>query len=38
MFRSGDRHNDMNGMMRDIAAKLTDDDIKILANYLSGLH
>ena len=38
MFRSGDRHNDMNGMMRDIAAKLTDDDITILANYLTGLH
>ncbi|MDG1123125.1 MAG: c-type cytochrome [Glaciecola sp.] len=38
MFRSGDRHNDLNGMMRDIAAKLTDEDITILANYLAGLH
>ncbi len=38
MFRSGDRHNDMNGMMRDIATKLTDEDITILANYLAGLH
>ena len=38
MFRSGDRHNDLNGMMRDIAAKLTDEDITILANYISGLH
>lgn len=38
MFRSGDRHNDLNGMMRDIAAKLTDEDITILANYIAGLH
>ena len=37
-FRSGQRNNDMNGMMRDISMKLTDDDIKILANYLAGLH
>ncbi len=29
-FRSGQRHNDMNGMMRDIAMKLTDEDIEIL--------
>lgn len=37
-FRSGERHNDMNGMMQDIARKLTDDDITTLANYLAGLH
>lgn len=37
-FRSGDRANDMNGMMRDIATKLTDEDIDILSNYLAGLH
>lgn len=37
-FRSGQRHNDMNGMMRDIALKLTDEDIDILANYVAGLH
>lgn len=37
-FRSGTRHNSMNGMMADIAMKLTDEDIKILANYLAGLH
>jgi cytochrome c553 len=37
-FRAGQRHNDMNGMMRDIAMKLTDEDIEILANYLAGLH
>ena len=38
MFRSGQRNNDLNGMMRDIAAKLTDDDISILSSYLEGLH
>ncbi|MCU7553630.1 cytochrome c4 [Alteromonas sp. ASW11-19] len=37
-FRSGTRHNDMNGMMRDIASKLTDEDIEILSNYVAGLH
>ena len=38
MFRDGSRHNDMNGMMRDIATKLTDEDIDILAQYLAGLY
>lgn len=38
MFRSGERANDPNGMMRDVAAKLTDKDIEILANYLAGLY
>lgn len=38
MFRSGERNNDPNGMMRDIAKKLTDKDIQILSDYLSGLH
>ena len=37
-FRDGSRSNDLNGMMRDIAAKLTDKDIDILAAYLAGLH
>ena len=37
-FRSGERNNDPNGMMRDIAAKLTDAEIELLAQYLSGLH
>ena len=37
-FRSGQRANDPNGMMRDIAAKLTDDDMEILAKYLQGLY
>lgn len=37
-FRSGTRANDMNGMMRDIAKKLTDEDIEVLSKYLGGLH
>lgn len=37
-FRSEDRANDMNGMMRDIAKKLTDDDIDVLSKYVGGLH
>ena len=37
-FRAGTRSNDMNGMMQDIAVKLTDKDIEILSKYMSGLH
>ena len=37
-FQSGQRHNDMNGMMRDIAMKLTNDEMQVLADYLAGLH
>jgi len=37
-FRSGQRANDPNGMMRDIAMKLTDEDIRILSLYVAGLH
>lgn len=37
-FRSGKRINDANGMMRDIAKRLTDEDIEILSQYLAGLH
>ncbi len=38
MFRDGSRANDLNGMMRDIAQKLNDEEIEILAKYLGGLH
>ncbi|MDP5292940.1 c-type cytochrome [Oceanimonas sp. CHS3-5] len=38
MFRSGERANDPNGMMRGIATKLTDDDIAVLSQYVAGLH
>ena len=37
MFRSGERANDPNGMMRGIAAKLTDNDIDVLSQYVAGL-
>lgn len=37
-FRSGERHNDLNSMMRISAQNLTDDDITALANYINGLH
>lgn len=37
-FRNGQRANSANGMMGDIAKRLTDGDIEILSQYLSGLH
>lgn len=36
-FRSGERANDPNSMMRTIAAKLTDEEMAALAEYLAGL-
>jgi cytochrome c553 len=37
-FRSKARENDPNGMMVDVAAKLTDADIELLSKYISALH
>ena len=37
-FRSGDRANSLNGMMADIAKRMTDEDIKVISNYVAGLH
>jgi cytochrome c553 len=37
-FRSGDRDNDSNRMMRMIASKLSESEILALAEYISGLH
>ncbi len=37
-FRSGARSNDMNSMMRNIAEKMSDKEIKAVASYISGLH
>lgn len=37
-FRSGLRSNDLNHMMRDIAAKMNDQEIDAVASYISGLH
>lgn len=37
-FRSGARSNDAGKMMRNIAAKMTDEEIKAVASYIQGLH
>jgi len=37
-FRSGTRSNDPNKMMRDIAGRMSDADIKAVAAYIQGLH
>jgi len=36
-FRSGERANDLNDMMRKVAAKLSDKEISAVAEYISGL-
>ena len=36
-FRAGERANDPNKMMRDIAAKLSDQEIKAVSEYIAGL-
>lgn len=36
-FRSGARANDPNGMMRGVAARMTDQEIKAVAEYTAGL-
>jgi len=37
-FRGKNRANDPNGMMSDVAAKLSDADIELLSKYISALH
>ncbi len=37
-YRKGQRSTDVNEIMRDISAKLNDQDIEALANYIAGLH
>lgn len=37
-FRSGVRTNDNAKMMQDVAAKLSDAEIKAVASYITGLH
>ena len=37
-FRSKQRANDPNAMMRSIAERLTDAEIKAVSNYIMGLH
>lgn len=37
-FKSGERANDLNAIMRNISAKLSDDDMLAVASYINGLH
>jgi cytochrome c553 len=37
LFRAGGRANDPNGMMRGVAARMTDQEIKAVAEYAAGL-
>lgn len=37
-FRDEDRSNDPNSMMRDVASRLSQEDIDLLSRYLSGLY
>lgn len=37
-FRKGDRDNDENGVMRDIMAKMSDEQIEALSHFIAGLH
>ena len=36
-FRAGERQNDPQGMMRGVAAKLSDKEIEAVADYIAGL-
>jgi len=38
MFRSKERANDANAMMRGVAQRLTDAEIEAVSNYIMGLH
>ncbi len=37
LFRAGSRANDPNGMMRGVAARMTDQEIRAVAEYAAGL-
>ena len=37
IFRKGERNNDPQQMMQDVAAKLSDAEIKAVASYIQGL-
>jgi cytochrome c553 len=36
-FRAGTRNNDVNKMMQGVAAKMTDEEIAAVAEYVQGL-
>jgi len=37
-YRAGERDTDRNRMMRDVAERLSDEEIQAVSSYLSGLH
>jgi len=37
-FKAEERDNDLNNIMRDIAGRMSNDDIKAIADYVQGLH
>lgn len=37
-FASGERSNDLNRMMRDVAAKMSAEEMEAVASYMQGLH
>ena len=37
LFRDGARANDPNGMMRGVAARMTEREIRAVAEYAAGL-
>jgi len=37
-FKSGERSNDAGKMMRTVASKMTEQEIKAVASYVQGLH
>jgi len=37
-FRSGERANDPQQMMRTVAGRMSDQEIKAVAEYVAGLH
>lgn len=37
-FKRGTRHNDLNGIMREIAQRMDTQDMQAVANYISALH
>ena len=36
-FRSGERRNDANKVMQAVAAKMSDPEIRAVADYIAGL-
>ena len=37
-FKAEERANDLNGIMRDVAGRMSNDSIEAVADYLQGLH